>query len=282
MTDFAVEADGGRIAGWLAGSGPPALVLHGGPGLSDITEGLAAELADRFSTIRYQQRGLAPSTAEGPHTVEQNVADALSVLDGLGIDRAWAVGHSWGGHLAMHIAVAAPERLLGLVAVEPLGAVPDGGEADLDRNLTAQLSPEDDARAHELDERLLAGEGTPEDSEEMFRLVWPYYFADPESAPPMPAVALSDDAYAGGWASVREHFERGTLERGLPGLDLPTLFIAGSRSPIPVEHSRECAALVPGARLDVLEGCGHMPWMEHPGSVARAVAAFVGRRPPAA
>jgi pimeloyl-ACP methyl ester carboxylesterase len=73
MTDFAVETDAGRIAGWRAGSGPPALVLHGGPGLSDITEELAAELADRFSTIRYQQRGLAPST------VEQNVADALAV-----------------------------------------------------------------------------------------------------------------------------------------------------------------------------------------------------------
>ena len=84
MTDFAVETDGGRIAGWRAGSGPPALVLHGGPGLSDITEELAAELADRFSTIRYQQRGLAPSTVEGPHTVDQNVADALAVLDGLG------------------------------------------------------------------------------------------------------------------------------------------------------------------------------------------------------
>ena len=276
MTDFAVETDGGRIAGWLAGSGPPALVLHGGPGLSDITEELAAELADRFSTVRYQQRGLAPSTVEGPHTVEQNVADALAVLDGLGIDKAWVVGHSWGAHLAMHIAVAAPERLLGLVAVEPLGAVPDGGEADLDRNLTAQLSPEDDARAHELDELLLAGEATPEDSEEMFRLVWPYYFADPENAPPMPAVTLSDDAYAGGWASVREHFESGTLERELPQLDLPALFIAGAESPIPVERSRESAALVPGARLEVLENCGHMPWMEHPGSVARAVAAFAG------
>ena len=81
MTDFAVEADGGRIAGWLAGSGPPALVLHGGPGLSDITEGLAAELADRFSTIRYQQRGLAPSTVEGPFTVEQDVgADRIRPL----------------------------------------------------------------------------------------------------------------------------------------------------------------------------------------------------------
>jgi len=50
-----------------------------GPGLSDITEELAAEHRRPVSTIRYQQRGLAPSTVEGPFRVEQNVADALAV-----------------------------------------------------------------------------------------------------------------------------------------------------------------------------------------------------------
>jgi pimeloyl-ACP methyl ester carboxylesterase len=275
VTEFAVETDGGRIAGWRAGSGPPALVLHGGPGLGDITEELAAELAPRFDTIRYQQRGLPPTTVRGPYSVETNVADALAVLDGLGIDRAWVVGHSWGGHLAMHVAVAAPERVLGLVAVDPLGAVPDGGEADLDANLTERLSPEDDDRVHELDERLLRGAGTAEDTDEMLRIVWRYYFADADTAPPMPAIQANPEAYADTWASVREHFERGTLERGLPGLRLPALFVAGAGSPVPVEHTRASAALVPGARLEVLEGCGHMPWLERPGCVARAVADLI-------
>jgi pimeloyl-ACP methyl ester carboxylesterase len=120
---------------------------------------------------------------------------------------------------------------------------------------------------------MLAGEGTPEDTDEMLRIVWPYYFADPENAPPMPAVESSVPAYADAWASARVHFERGTLERGLPTLRVPAVFIAGAASPIPVERSRESAALVPGARLEVLEGCGHMPWLEHPGSVARAIPA---------
>ena len=110
----------------------------------------------------------------------------------------------------------------------------------------------------------------PEDSEEMFRLVWPYYFATPENAPPMPAVTLSHDAYAGGWTSVREHFERGTLVHGLPRLDLPALFIVGAESRF--RSSAAGRAPLIGARLEVLEGCGHMPWMEQPGRIARAVA----------
>src|SRR5580658_760402 len=56
----------GSITGWLAGDGPPVLVLHGGPGLSDYTAPLAAELTDAFGVIRYQQRGLAPSVTSGP------------------------------------------------------------------------------------------------------------------------------------------------------------------------------------------------------------------------
>jgi pimeloyl-ACP methyl ester carboxylesterase len=52
--EFAARVPGGSITGWLAGTGPPVLVLHGGPGLSDYTAPLAAELTDAFGVIRYQ------------------------------------------------------------------------------------------------------------------------------------------------------------------------------------------------------------------------------------
>src|SRR5579871_2989485 len=106
--EFAARVPGGSITGWLAGTGPPVLVLHGGPGLSDYTAPLAAELTDAFEVIRYQQRGLAPSVTSGPFDIGQHVADAIAVLDAVGADRAYVVGHSWGGHLAMHLAVRHP------------------------------------------------------------------------------------------------------------------------------------------------------------------------------
>ena len=46
------------------------LILHGGPGMSDYTSSLADELVEEFTVYRYQQRGLAPSTTDGPFTVE--------------------------------------------------------------------------------------------------------------------------------------------------------------------------------------------------------------------
>ena len=269
---FTVRSDGGEIGGWDAGDGPAALILHGGPGLSDYTEGLAAELFGLFRSIRYQQRGLPPTSVGGTATVEDHIADALAVVDGLGIERAWVVGHSWGAHLAMHLVVAAPERLLGAIVIEPLGAVPDGGEADLGANLMARLAPETAARVEAMDARLLAGEGTEADGAEMMRLVWPYYFARPESAPPMPAMTMNNNVYAETFTSIRQHFERETLIRGLPQSNLRFLFIHGRESPIPWQCSKESADLARNAQLEVIDNCGHFPWLEQPGSIAAALA----------
>lgn len=113
-------------------------MLHGGPGLSDYTDPLAEELAPYFDIVRYQQRGLPPSLETGPFDVETNVEDAIAVLDALALERVWLIGHSWGGHLAMHVAVAAPHRVRGLVLISPLGAVPDGGLAALSATVQAR------------------------------------------------------------------------------------------------------------------------------------------------
>lgn len=272
MTEFAVERDEGVIGGWRAGSGTPALVLHGGPGLTDVTDGLAAELGDGVETFRYQQRGLAPSTVDGPYSVEDHVSDALAVMDWIGADRVCLVGHSWGGHLAMHVAVAAPERVEALVLVDPLGAVPDGGEADLEAGLMARLPSELAARMAALDEKLMRGEGSEEDGPEMMAAVWPYYFARPEAAPPLPETQMNIQDYSDTWSSIHAHFERGTLVNGLPSIECPTLFVLARNGPIPPKWGELSAALVPGARVEIVDECGHFPWLEQPGSIARAVA----------
>jgi pimeloyl-ACP methyl ester carboxylesterase len=164
IAEFEVSVPGGKIAASRSGLGAPVLILHGGPGLSDYTTPLAAELDDAFRVIRFQQRGLKPSTASGPFGIDRHVADAIAVLDAASADRAYVIGHSWGGHLAMHLAARHQDRLLGLVLVDPLGAVPDGDAGDLDRILTERTPPELAARAQELDQRAMAGKGTAQDA----------------------------------------------------------------------------------------------------------------------
>ena len=270
--ELEIPVPGGVVHVWRHGSGPPVLVLHGGPGLSEYTEPLVGELEGGFTVYRYQQRGLAPSTRSGPFDVATHVADAVAVLDGIGVDRAYIVGHSWGGHLAMHLAAQHPDRFLGLVAVDPLGAVPDGGEADLERILTERISPEGATRARaELDRRALAGEGTPEDALDGFAIVWPGYFASPADAPPVPALAMSVRCFADTFESIRDEFTRGTLQATLPRIHVPAVFLLGAASPIPPEHGIASAALIPGARYEVLDDCGHFVWLERPGSVRRVL-----------
>ena len=272
--EFHAEVAGGQIVGWRTDeSGPHALLLHGGPSMSDYLDSLAGELAGVLTTARYQQRGLAPSLVDGPLDVETHAADAVAVLDALGWDRAWLVGHSWGGHLAMHVAVAHPERLMGLVVLDGLGAVGDGGTAALGPSLTAMLSDVVRARVEELDAKGDRGDASEAEHREQMQLVWPFYFADPASAPPMPPFRFHPFG-AVTWASIMEHFERRTLERGLPSFPMPAMVVHGERSPIPFVEAERTAALMPHAQL-AANPHGHWPWLEEPGLVRRLIAEFV-------
>lgn len=272
---FEVEIEDGVLRGHRGGEGPPGLLLHGGAAVPDYLDGLAAELAPLLTTHRYTQRGTPPSTGGPPYTVEAHVADALAVLDAHGIDRAWAVGHSWGGHLALHLAVAHPERLLGLVCIAPLGAFGDAF-AEQDANLRRRLAPEAVARLDAVEARRRGGEVTEEELVERFAIVWPQYFADeahPLSRSPVTHVGVA--ASIGVNRSIAEHFERGTLVRGLPDVRLPVLFVHGELDAGPPRASTETAKLIPGARVELIPGCGHFPWLERPGAVAEQVGGFL-------
>ncbi len=253
------------------------LILHGGPGLSDYTSSLAAELVETFTVYRYQQRGLPPSTTSGPFTVETHIDDVVAVLSAVSSEPIFLVGHSWGGHLAMHVAVTHPERLLGLVVVDPLGAVGDGGESDMAQIMAERTAPEAAARASALDERAMRGEGAPGDAVEALAIVWPAYFATPSEAPPMPMMDMSLPCYSGTWESIHDHLARETLVARLGRVRLPTAFVLGADSPIPPRHGAATAALIPGAVTEIVPGCGHFPWLEQPGVVRAALLAVQGR-----
>jgi pimeloyl-ACP methyl ester carboxylesterase len=266
---FEVAIDGGRLAGFRSGEGPAALVLHGGPGLSDYTEGLAEELGGLFDVIRYTQRGNPPSVTDGPFTIEQHMDDAISVLDGLGIDRAWLLGHSWGGHLALHMLIAHPNRLLGAVVIDALGALGNHME-EFGANLTRDLPPDTAARADELEALVMSGDATEADALESLRLIWPSYFADRQNAPPMPPLRFCVPCHSGTFASVMDHLDAGTLRDGLTGVELPVAFVHGRDDPLPSEEATDTAALIPGATVEIV-ATGHFPWIERPGSLRAAI-----------
>lgn len=265
-TEFTTADGEPSIGGLRAGEGPPILLLHGGPGLGfDYLRDLADELAEENDVAWYQQRGLAPSTTEGPFTVATDVNDARRVLDALRWQKAYVVGHSWGGHLALHIAQASPERLLGVLAVDPLGSVGDGRWSEFDEEMFRRTPPESRSRARDLDELRTQGAADDALALESMRLVWPAYFADPEQAPPMPAFRMAVERGAEMTRSILA--ELPALEARLPEIGVPVGFVHGSLSPMPLAASTDAANRISGAWVEVVEGAGHFVWVEAPGAV---------------
>jgi pimeloyl-ACP methyl ester carboxylesterase len=262
---------GGSLHGSVTGAGEPVVLLHGGPGLTDYTSGLAQELSGAYRVYRYQQRGNAPSPTVGPYDVATHMGDFIAVLDHLKLDQVWLVGHSWGGHLVMYLAVSHPGRIRGVLSIDPLGAVGDGGEEDLGTATRSRMLPGAVRQLEELDRRARAGHGSADDATEGLHLVWPGYFADPASAPPMPDIHIGVDCYAQTFASIRSHLADGTLQRALPSITLPFAFLLGAESPIPPVHGQRSAELIPGATVHVLADCGHFLWMEKPGETLKAL-----------
>jgi pimeloyl-ACP methyl ester carboxylesterase len=274
-TDFTTHDDGPLLGGRRGGTGPRVLLLHGGPGLGfDYLRDLADELAHENDVVWYQQRGLEPSAVEGPYSVATDVADARRVLDALGWETAYVVGHSWGGQLALHVAEAMPERLLGVLAVDPLGSVGDGRWPAFDEEIFRRTPEHVRVRARELDELGTAGAVDEELALEGMRLVWAAYFADPEAAPSMPALRYGSERSAEMGRSILA--ELPALEAGLAGIRVPVGFVHGSRSPMPLGASTDAAERIPGAWVEVVEGAGHFVWVEAPGAVRAALRRLTG------
>jgi pimeloyl-ACP methyl ester carboxylesterase len=273
--EFSAPVEAGRIGGWVDGSGEPVLLLHGGPGMAaTYLVDLPAELGGGCRTVIFQQRGLAPSTTDGPFDVKTALADIVAVLDHLDIERTYLIGHSWGGHLALHAAAALPDRLKGVLCLDPLGAVGDGGVAAFEAEMLARTPEDARARARELDERAMRGEGSEQDALESLRLMWPAYYGDPASVTPMPDdMQLSVTAYSGLWESLVAAMPG--LAASLPGISVPVGFVAGGGSPMPVSVCTDAAEQIPGAWVEVVDGVGHMLWMERPGCVRPAFARLV-------
>jgi pimeloyl-ACP methyl ester carboxylesterase len=231
---------------------------------------LVGELEPDFKVATFQQRGLEPSTSSGPFTIAQAIEDVVAVLDSVPWTRALIVGHSWGGHLALRFAATHPERVLGVLAIDPNGIAGDGGRPAFQKEIAARLPTSLHERVSAIDERWEAGTVTVADAIEMNRLIWPGYFADPENAPPALLERMSLEAMEGIFSEIEEGIEEvsATLSRG----DIKYGIVAGGASPMPWgQAARATAELSPNSFLRIVPQAGHFVWHEAPGAVISAL-----------
>jgi pimeloyl-ACP methyl ester carboxylesterase len=127
-----VETTGENTAettGETAGTGTPMLFIHEFAGDHRSWEPQVRYFSGRYRCITYAARGYPPSDVPedaAAYSQERAVADAVAVLDGLGVSRAHVVGLSMGGFTALHLAVQHPGRVASAaVAAAGYGTLPE-------------------------------------------------------------------------------------------------------------------------------------------------------------
>lgn len=107
------------------GDGPAVLFSHGFLMDHTMFDAQVEELGGDYRCIRWDARGFGGTRADGPFTYWDSAADAVALLDDLGVDRAVFVGMSQGGFLSLRAALAHPDRVRALVLVDSAADVDD-------------------------------------------------------------------------------------------------------------------------------------------------------------
>lgn len=249
---------GARIHYSVHGASGTPVVLLQGLGLSarfwfDIPDMLAADRARPRRVIAIDNRGTGLSDKpRSLWTMGTMADDVAAVLDHAEIDAAFVVGISMGGMIAQELALAHPERLRSLT----LGCTYCGGPG-------SQLMPEENAR--KLMEGLASGdrEKAIRASYEVnlspaFRAEESRFAAFHEMATSVPAAKQTIDL------QVQAIFGHDTSGR-LGEISAPTLIVHGTEDGVlPCPNGELIASLMPSARLEALDGVGHMFWWEQP------------------
>ncbi|MFB9275042.1 alpha/beta fold hydrolase [Cohnella cellulosilytica] len=118
---YLTAPDGRKLHYMTNGAGRPTVVFESGMGFSRSTWGLVQPaVAKHTRAVVYDRAGTGRSgEAPGPRTLRRIVDDLLLLLDELGPGPFVLVGHSWGGPIVRAAAAAVPERIRGIVLVDP-------------------------------------------------------------------------------------------------------------------------------------------------------------------
>ena len=93
------------------------------------------------------------------------------------------IGHSWGGHLALQVVCAIPERIEGVILIDPLGAYHEA-VVEFGDNLIGRVPADLAERFEEIEARSDRGEASEEEQAWLGETMWRCYFAAPDRAPP--------------------------------------------------------------------------------------------------
>jgi pimeloyl-ACP methyl ester carboxylesterase len=274
-----MELHGRPVTYVEAGSGPVLLLIHGMAGTFENWNEVIEPLARHHTVIAPDLPGHGESAPGGDYSLGAFASGLRDLLVALGHRRVTLVGHSLGGGIAMQFSYQFPEMTERLVLVSSGGLGPEVSPilraaalpgADLFISTTASASQ----RAGGAVARGLRAIGL-RPSADVAEVARGYSsLADPERRAAFLATVRS---VIGTGGQKIQAVDRLYLAEGMP-----VLIVWGEQDPIiPARHGEAAHAAIPGSRLEVFEGAGHLPQLEQPARFVAVLDRFLEETEPA-
>lgn len=240
---FQIEHGNVRMHGFVQGSGEPVLLVHGVPSSLGLWAMIKDRVASRHKVIAMDLPGFGQSTKVALPSLEAFTDWLVRLLDYLHVPSAHVVAHSFGGMICLALLGRHSQRVRSLVLSDSIGLGPyTGGEF----------------------QRLIAAARTRDEIRSALRLNFhnPAFIVDPIvegyfaylNQPGVPQVLAELNARRSAWeASVAAH---------LDAIEVPLLVMWGRNDRSVPAGNAERLRRVPGARVVVLDDCGHAPMVE--------------------
>ena len=273
-----LSTEDARLFYEVVGAGEPIIVVHGGPGLDHnyLQPGLDV-LAASHTLIYYDQRGTGRSSAEldaASINIDAFVEDIDALRETLGYERVSVLAHSFGALIALEYASRHPDRLRGLILMNPV----EPG------SLFRAQTEERQARARTAEDStdlatLASGEGyaarDPATLSAVYRVAFRQTMRNRDRVDELDLDLSASTAkngqdvarLLGGSMGPPMWWDR------LADIDVPTLVLHGRYDLPPVDMSRALADSM-AASLVVLES-GHFPYVEDRNGLISAVSGFL-------
>jgi proline iminopeptidase len=278
--EVVVQTERGQLFCRVVGTGSPFIVVHGGPGLSqDYLLPQMAALAETNRVLFYDQHGCGQSVGEindASICVAAFVDDLESIRKAFGYATISILGHSWGGFLAMHYAIAHPEAVHKLVLLSTVPASSDEF-ALFAEEVTRRMAPyQGEVDAIERGAAFITGD--PLLVERYYRIYFRTYCYNHANADLL-NLYMTPKACVSGWR-VQKIFERNVfgsycIHDQLKNISAPTLIVHGDFDPIAPAMAQKIHEEIAGSTFVVLKNCGHLPHVETSEELFNVLRAFV-------
>ena len=261
MGDVSTLNNGLTVAYDEVGSGNPFVLLHGFPHNRSLWAPQTSALVEHGRCIAPDLRGFGESGREGPYSMDQYAEDVVSLLRNLGIERAVIGGLSMGGYIAMALWRLRPQMVRALVLADTRPGADSPETRDKRSDLMAVAKTEGPAAVANAQIAGMVGASTRAQNPALVDGLHQMLAAAPVE---------------GIVGALQAMMNRPDSTHLLPTIDVPTLIVVGEEDSLtPVKESRAMHAAIPGSRLEIIPGAGHVSNLEKPAAFNHVLSEFL-------